>query len=458
MKSSKAQITAKFHKIPMIRFEDQQLTSFSGLLIFQLFFKRINLKKRLKKCFAHLTASPIFGRHLIVMLIIIHLLIGFRRLREVDYYRDDPIVLRLMGLRKLPDVSTISRALSQLESEGVENVRQLSRSLVIEGLKRELLPRLTLDFDGSVQSTKGHAEGTAVGFNKKKKGARSYYPLFCTVAQTGQFFDLYHRPGNVHDSNGAAQFMLNCFTEAKSELKSTIFESRVDSAFFNQNILSIFHSNHVKFTASVPFERFAQLKDMIEQRKRWRKIDKQCSYFETDWKPKSWNASYRFIFIRKKNKKQYKGHLQLHLFEPRDFNYDYKVIVTNKTESAKTVVLFHNGRGSQEGIFGDAKNDAALDVIPSRRLAGNQMFTLCAMMAHNLSREVQMLAALSASRALPKRPAAWAFEKLDTLRHRIIQRAGRFTRPQGELTLTMSANRVVRKDLLHFLDVLQKAA
>jgi hypothetical protein len=49
------------------------------------------------------------------------------------------------------------------------------------------------------------------------------------------------------------------------------------------------------------------------------------------------------------------------------------------------------------------------------------------MMAHNLSREVQMLAAPGAvSRVLPKRPAAWTFEKLDTLRHRIIQRAGRF--------------------------------
>jgi len=458
VKSSKSQIHAKYHRIPAIRFEDQQLTSFSGLLIFQLLFKRLNLKQRLKSCFSHLKVSPIFGHHLVTMLLIVHLLLGFRRLREADYYRDDPIVLRLMGLRKLPDVSTISRTLSQIESDGVENVRQLSRSLVIEGLKRESMPRLTLDFDGSVQSTKAHAEGTAVGFNKKKKGSRSYYPLFCTVAQTGQFFDLHHRPGNVHDSNGAGQFMLNCFTQAKATLKNTLFESRVDAAFFNQNILSIFHDNHVKFTASVPFERFPQLKAMIEHRKHWRKIDKQCSYFETDWKPKSWNASYRFIFIRKKTKKQYKGPLQLHLFEPRDFNYDYKVIVTNKTESAKTVVLFHNGRGSQEGIFGDAKNDAALDVIPSRRLAGNQMFTLCAMMAHNLSREVQMIAAPSAQRALPKRPAAWPFERLDTLRHRIIQRAGRFTRPQGELTLTMSANRAVRKDLLYFLDVLQKAA
>ena len=112
----------------MIRFEDQQLTSYSGLLIFQLLFRRINLKNRLKKCFALLTVSPILGRHLIVMLIVIHLLIGFRRLREVDYYRDDPIVLRLTGLRKLPDVSTISRALSQMEKDGVENVRKLSRS------------------------------------------------------------------------------------------------------------------------------------------------------------------------------------------------------------------------------------------------------------------------------------------------------------------------------------------
>ena len=101
-------------------------------------------------------------------------------LREGDYYRDDPIVLRLLGLRKLPDVATISRALSQMESDGVENVRELLRSLVLEGLQREQLPRLTMDFDGSVQSTNRHAEGTAIGYNKNRKGARSYYPFVIT--------------------------------------------------------------------------------------------------------------------------------------------------------------------------------------------------------------------------------------------------------------------------------------
>ncbi len=458
MKSSKAQMQAKCFKIPTIRFEDQRLTSFSGLLIFQTLFIRINLKARLKKCFSHLKVSPIFGRHLVILLLIVHLLIGFRRLRDVDYYRDDPLVLRLLGLRKLPDVSTISRALSKMENEEVDKVRELSRCLVIEGLKRVCLPRLTFDFDGSVLWNKGHSEGTAVGFNKSKKGARSYYPLFCTIAQTSQFFDVLHRPGNVHDSNGADQFILECFSIVKQEFPGIIFESRFDSAFFNKEILGILDSENVKFTASVPFARFPELKDMIENRKRWRPIDSQWSYFETNWKPKSWDSKYRFIFTRKKVRKQRKGPIQLHLFEPRDFNYQYKVIVANKTESAKSVVMFHNGRGSQKAIFGDAKNDAALDIIPSRRLAGNQIFTLCCMMAHNLSKEIQMLAAPAANRARPKRPAAWNFKTLDTIRHSIIQRAGRLTRPKGDLTLTMSANHAVRNDLLHFIDVVKKAA
>lgn len=77
--------------------------------------------------------------------------------------------------------------------------------------------------------------------------------------------------------------------------------------------------------------------------------------------------------------------------------------------------------------------DTALNVIPCRRLVANQVYTISAMMAHNLSREIQILAQPAAPRALAKRPAAWKFEKLDTIRHRIIQRAGRLTRPQKKL-------------------------
>ena len=77
-------------------------------------------------------------------------------------------------------------------------------------------------------------EGSAVGFDKQRRGARSYYPLFCTVAQTGQFLDVHHRPGNVHDSNGACELMTDCLDAVRAELPRAKLETRIDSAFFDE--------------------------------------------------------------------------------------------------------------------------------------------------------------------------------------------------------------------------------
>ena len=366
--------------------------------------------------------------------------------------------MRLLGVRRLPDVATVSRTLAKMGHSSVEKVRHLSSTLVVQALQRERCPRLTLDFDGSVSSTCGHAEGTAVGYNPKKKGARSYYNLFCTVAQTGQFFDVLHRPGNVHDRKDAHEFMMNVFDRVGDELAHPVLESRLDSAFFSQHTLTLMDLYGVGCTISVPFERFALLKDKIEARQRWCYLDEQCSYFERDWKPKSWPASYRFLFVRRRVRRQTKEALQLDLFEPRAFDHEYRVVVTNKPSSARSVLLFHYGRGAQEGIFAEAKQHAGLDLIPTRRLLGNQMVTLGAMMAHNLGREMQMLAQARSNYSRGKRPAAWTFQTLGTLRQRFLHRAGRLTQPKGELTLTMNSNPKIEKDLLHFLDTLKDAA
>ncbi len=210
MKSSRSEIHRKTYVLPTLRFEDQRLTSFSGLVVFQRLFEHLALKDRLRKCFKHLDVSPIFGHANIVLLLVVHLLLGYRELRHLRYYEDDPLVRRLLGLKHLPDVATISRQLATMDSKSVEHLQQLQQSLVLDRLGLLALQRITIDFDGSVIGTGRFAEGTAIGFNRKKKGQRSYYPLFCTVAQTGQVLAVLHRSGNVHDPNGAQAFILNC--------------------------------------------------------------------------------------------------------------------------------------------------------------------------------------------------------------------------------------------------------
>ena len=50
-----------------------------------------------------------------------------------------------------------------------------------------------------------------------------------------------------------------------------------------------------------------------------------------------------------------------------------------------------------------------------------------------------------------KRTVRWRFEELDTRRRTLMARAGRLTRPQGKLTLTLNANPTLQNALLRFL-------
>jgi len=216
-----------------------------------------------------------------VLLLIVHLLLGYWRLQDMRYYRDDPLVHRLLGLQRLPDVTTVSRTLAGMDARSMDRLRRLNRQQVLQRLSSLNLARITLNFDGSVLSTGRFAEGTAVGFNRKKKGQRTYYPLFCTLTQTGQVLDVWHCPGNVHDSNGAQDFILACIGELRAVVPRAVLEVRMDGAFFSDPIVGMLDAEGVEFTISVPFERFSELKRRVEERRRWHPLNDHCDFFQS---------------------------------------------------------------------------------------------------------------------------------------------------------------------------------
>ena len=455
MKSRRSAVRRQAHALPEVKFEKQALTSYAGLVLFMQFFTVLGFKPRLRQCFRHQSAGKIHSPATIFLQLVVHLLLGFRELRDSRAYRDDPLVKRILGLNRLPDVATISRMLKDADEQSVENLRRLLRDMLFERLAKMGLTRITLDFDGSVQSTRRHAEGTAVGYNKKRKGERSYYPLFCTIAQTAQVFDFLHRSGNVHDSLGAQEFILACVQAVREALPGIIIEVRMDSAFFSDATVTALQQDDIEFTISVPFERFVELKGMIEQRRYWRKVSSEVSYFENHWKPKVWDCRFRFLFIRTLAERQHKEPIQLDLFIPHETGYDFKVIVTNKTMAASHIVAYHEGRGSQEGVLGELKSHCQMGYVPVRRRVGNQLYLLAGIFAHNLTRELQMATARPCRHTTPQRAALYTFEKLDTLRQTLLHRAGRLTRPQGILTLTLNANNWLRGRFLGLLHSLK---
>jgi hypothetical protein len=344
----------------------KRLTSFSGLVLFFALFRALDLQGRLRRCFAHLGRGRVFGSARVLLQLVVHVVLGFRQLRDRDYYAEDPLVCRLLGVTRLPDVATISRTLAAADARAVGNVRGLLRDLVLERLTSEGVARVTIDFDGSVLSTSRRAEGSAVGYNPKRKGARSYYPLFAVISQLGMFFDLLHRPGNTHDSRGAVEFIRECIDGLRVRLPRSVLEARLDAAVFDESVLGLLERFRVEYAAAVPFARFISLRHLVDSRQRWVRIDDEWSFFETSWRPKSWSSRRRVILVRRRHLVRRKGPLQLDLFEPVDHDFEYKAIVTNKRVGAEAVVAFFNGRGLQEQVFGEAKQHANLDYVPWR--------------------------------------------------------------------------------------------
>ncbi len=457
MKLSKAHFHSTVHSFPQLCFEDQRLTSFAGSVVLQSLFQKLDLRDRLKECFAHRNERLVVGFASISLILIVHLMLGYRRLREVERYRDDPVVRRTLGLKRIPHVSTISRTLSRIDRGSVENVRALSREIVLTRLVTEKLPRVTMDFDGSVISTSRYAEGTAVGYNTHKKGERSYYPLFCTIAQTAQVLDVLHRRGNVHDSHDSLGFIAACIAQLRMRLPGVILESRKDSAFFSDKTVELLDSQRVQFSISVPFERFSELKKLIDSRYHWKRLDSEWDYFESNWTPKCWKNRCRILFLRHRVKKQRKEPVQLELFVPHEQGFEFKAIATNKWGKAKAILIYHNGRGAQENIFSELKSQCNMSYVPTRRQSGNQLYYLSAILAHNLYRELQMTSHETDRGSSSQRAPLWIFEEAATIRHKIIQRAGRLTRPHGRLRLTLSGNEATRIDFLQYMNSLSRA-
>ena len=177
-------------------------------------------------------------------------------------------------------------------------------------------------------------------------------------------------------------------------------------------------------------------------------------YLESRWKSKSWNTRHRFIFIRKQVPRQSKAPIQLDLFEPVGYGCEFKVIVTNKRISPRKVVMFHEGRGSQEGIFAELKAHRQMGYVPTKTRVGNQLYMFADILAHNLTRELQMRINPGERHTTAKRAALWCFREMEILRRTLIQRAARIIRPAGKLILSMNSNARLERDLRHALAAL----
>jgi hypothetical protein len=430
-----------------IEFAEQDLSSFSGLELFRRYFALINLNSRIRSAFQRHNLKGDYSVTHFIMVLIALWLTGGRRLRHIPFIAEDPLVQRICGLRdRLPSDRSASRWLSQFTNDALQCLVSLNSEIVGIKLQALNLARVTLDFDGTVLSCGDKVKWAARGYNPHNRHSKSLYPLLCHVAQTGHMLRVLNRPGDRHDSNRALEVLKASVAEIRKILPQAIIEVRLDSAFFQQDIIKYLIREGIEYAIKVPMWKWLNLKQMILVRQNWSHASKKLEWFKRSVEIEAWGLDVDMTFYREKlSENPKKGH-QLDFFTPDDGVYEHSVILSNKALTAEHLLEFYNGRCAMEHDIAEFKGEFGFEVIPCRSYQGNGAHQQISALAYNLVRNFQIDAVEPAAR--PKtasRTDLFEFVSLKTLRFEMITAAGRLLNVSGTQVLRLSQSTARRK-------------
>lgn len=465
MRLSRADFRRRINGPVGIEFGPEELTTHAGLELVQRFARVLRLRQRLRELGKALRFGGDAGFASTVFLFVAMLLVGARRLRHVAFLSNDPLVLRFAGLKRLPTRSTLGRFLKRFDYGRNLALERLSRALAWESVERVGITRATVDVDGSVISTGLKVQGAMRGFNPHNRKNPSYYPLTAQLAQTGHVIGHKNRPGNVHDSSGAARFMEELIRDIRrlDWFEGTI-EFRPDGAFFQREVLEVWDRHGVEYTVKVPMMPWLGLKSLIARNapRTWETVDGTSGVegFFMDLPVEPWERTERVAVFRKqvKHSPRKQKHVQLDLFVPNDVNWEYSVVATNKALGLPALWHYYNGRSGHEKTYAELKDGYAYAAVPTNHYSANTAWQKLNVLAYNLVTSFQLATGAEAKPRSRKRTAGFLLQSVKTLRFEWLNKAARLVRPGGRLVIRLADNKATRQAYARLTRALPLAA
>jgi hypothetical protein len=300
----------------------------------------------------------------------------------------------------------------------------------LDAVSRELLVRqwaagagpadlsapLTIDVDSTIVPVFGRGkQGAAFGYTK----IRGYHPQLATCAETGQVLFSRLRGGAAGAARGAKSFLTETFSRVRAAGATGELTLRGDSAFYSAAVLATAAKFHVRFSITARCDKKIRAAIEAIEESAWTPIPywlssplvsgadvAQTSY--TAFAGTKHAMSVRLIVRRVRPTPG----SQLALFTA----WDYHAFVTDRTGDMLEIEADHRRHAIVEQSIAELKS-AGLAHLPSSRFMANAAWLALAVIAHNLSRAVGLLAGGSLHRATAA-----------TLRRAIFTMPGRLVR------------------------------
>lgn len=315
---------------------------------------------------------------------------GARRFSHLQMLRADHALQAVCGVRAFPGDDTVRNFFRRF---GQAQIAGFFPSLWQWFFAQQPARSCMLDLDSTVLQRFGHQEGAAHGYNPTRPKGRIHRPLVAFVSKPMLVLHAWLRAGNASDNRGAVEFL----TEALQTLPTPwkIQGVRADGAFFDQKILEFLEQRELPYVIVV------RRKDTIQHHvyaiEHWTELDGDTALSEFTLQMPAWSRARRFIVVR------------VRLPDP-DYHrllavpgYDFRVFVTNRTESAEWLWRHYDERAAIEPRFSELKEDLGADDFCLKEFFPTEAAFLSVLFVFNLLSQLQSLAATPGS--AQQRPA-----------------------------------------------------
>lgn len=395
---------------------DELITPRSGLGLFAEVMRTLGVPGKIGEAFPRPGSNRGYEAWAYIEPVVLMLVGGGRHIEDLREIRDDEALRALVGLRRMPSLSTFGDWLLRTgASAGLRAMRVVDEEVGGAIWKRTGTSDYTLDVDATViEAEKKEAEMTY-------KGLRGYQPQLGYLAEDGICLRHEFRAGNVPAQSGALRFLRRC-----RHLCPKIKRLRSDSAFYQAKVVDWCEEKAIGFTITA--DQDVSIKEVIRTVRDWEPLRAE------DGKPTDREVGtavhlmgeaklpFRLVIQRWRE-------AQLSLFEPQ--GYRHYVVATNRDElSASEVVWFHNKRGQVENSIKELKLGFGMEQMTSGNFRANALWFALGVLASNLVQGMKLLFL----------DPEWKSKTVATLRWQLIQVAGRLIRHGRRLILRLATS------------------
>lgn len=434
-------------------------TKYGGLILATELMRRLSVSKRLDSNVTVLKQYQPYTEADHILAQVLNLYVGGTCIEDMSELQQNEAVCRILGACRVPDPTTAGDFLRRFEPQqnpgALASLRRTNDELQVAFWEEKTRGRrkgrkknkgrynnrrtgkqelAVLDIDAHAKEVYGL---TKEGADFNYKGKWSHHPLAITMAGTNDCLALRNRPGNVRDSEGAAEILDETLDYVHPHFEQVLV--RGDSGFDRADLREVCHKrgtyfafvgrefkNRPEIAASIPeaqwqpFETRARRRAKAlsqksgyrprkKRKNRRRQRARERGYknmqlmtqwvAEVPWRPPGSEHTYRLV-IRRQLIEHSKGQIPLYQ------EYRYRYVVTNLSTSLSTerVIDLTYERCDQENTIEQLKNGLAAWRMPVREFAGNCAWLEIARLAWNLAKWLCQL-------VLPEETVRWEWKR-----------------------------------------------